>query len=188
MTRRVQTRIHGHVCAHVSPRKRSGAQAVRGFTLFELLVVMVLLGVATLLATGGAEPMLRAARERGWSDRLQAELIRARSRARASGTVSIVSFMPERNEIRLRSGAHARSLALPAGFRIEPGMNAAPGAGVFERTQTLIFFPDGTASDLELVVIGAAGRATRLRVVGVTGKIVLSPWAARAQSDEEPPA
>ncbi len=161
------------------PRNRGLSPiTLRGFTLFELLVVMVLLGVATLLATGGAEPLVRAARERGWIDRLQAELIRTRSYARASGAVAIVSFVPEQEEIRFVTGPRTRLLALPDGFRFE----TATGAG--EQVQTVIFFPDGTASDLELIVTGSAGRATRLRVVGVTGKIELTPW----EPPGEPPA
>lgn len=152
-----------------------GARPARGFTLLELLVVMALLGIATLLATGAAEPIARAARERGWVDRLQAELIRTRNHSRASGAVAIVSFLPEEGEIRFVSGSRTRLLALPSGFRFEA---AVEGGG--EQTQTVVFFPDGTASDLELVVTGGAGRATRLRVVGVTGKIELTSW--------EPPA
>lgn len=154
------------------------ARPVRGFTLPELLVVMALLAIATLLAVGGAEPLVRAARERGWIDRLQAELIRTRSYSRVSGTVAMVSFVPELEEIRFVTGSRTRLLALPDGFRFE----AAAGAG--EQVQTLIFFPDGTASDLELVLTGSAGRATRLRVVGVTGKVELAPF----EPTEEPPA
>ena len=128
--------------------RRAAARAA--FTLLELLVVMALLGIATLLATGGAEPILRAARERGWIDRLQAELIRTRSYARASGAVAIVSFVPEQEAIRFVTGPRTRLLALPDGFRFE----TATGAG--EQVQTMVFFPDGTASDLELIVTGSA--------------------------------
>lgn len=161
-------------------------RAKNGFTLFELLVVMVLLGVATLLATGAVEPMLRAARERSWIERLQAELIHARSRARASGSVSIVSFMPQQQEIRFETGSGSRTLALPAGFQFESGSGAA--AGDHARTETLIFFSDGTASGLELTVTSADRRATRLRVVAVTGKIELSPWERLPEAGAEPPA
>jgi prepilin-type N-terminal cleavage/methylation domain-containing protein len=161
---------------------------VRGFTLLELLVVMALLGIATLLATGGAEPLVRAARERGWIDRLQAELIRTRSHARASGSVAIVSFVPEQNEIHFVAGSRTRLLSLPDGFHFDAASDAAAGGSEQARTQTLVFFPDGTASDLELVVTGSAGRTTRLRVVGVTGKIELGPWEPRSESGAEPPA
>ena len=161
-------------------------RAQSGFTLFELLVVMALLGVATLLATGGAEPMLRAAREQSWIERLQAELIRARSRARASGTVSVVSFVPRQREIHFESGSNTRRLALPAGFQFESALDAA--AGEQARTETLLFFPDGTASGLELTLTSAARRAARLRVVAVTGKIELSPWEPLPEADAEPPA
>jgi len=157
-----------------------GALPPRGFTLFELLVVMALIGVATLLATGGAEPLVRAARERSWIDRLHAELIRTRSYARASGAVAVVSFVPEQQEIRFANGPRTRLLALPEGFRFGDRLEPAGGGEV----QTMVFFPDGTASDLELMVTGNTGRTTRLRVIGITGKIELTPWEAA----EEPPA
>jgi prepilin-type N-terminal cleavage/methylation domain-containing protein len=161
---------------------------VRGFTLLELLVVMALLGIATLLATGGAEPLLRAARERGWIDRLQAELIRTRSHARTSGRVAIVSFVPEQDEIHFVAGSRTRLLSLPDGFHFGGAADAAAGGSEQAQTKTLVFFPDGTASDLELIVTGSAGRTTRLRVVGVTGKIELGPWEPRSESGAEPPA
>jgi Tfp pilus assembly protein FimT len=149
---------------------------------------MALLGIATLLAAGAGEPLVRAARERGWIDRLQGELIRTRSYARASGTVGIVRFLPGQDEIRFVTGSRIRLLALPDGFQFGDRSNAATGEA--EQAQTLIFFPDGSASDLELVVTGSAGRSTRLRVVGVTGKIELSPWVPQPDSGdrEEPPA
>src|SRR3972149_6732050 len=152
-----------------------GARPLRGFTLLELLVVMALLGVAPLLAPGGAEPLVRAARERGWIDRLHAELVRTRSYARASGAVAIVSFVPEQEEIRFVTGSRTRLLALPHGSRFGSGFETATGADEQAQTQTLVFFPDGTASDLELIVIGSAGRATRFRGPGVTGKNELTP-------------
>ena len=160
------------------------ARPARGFTLFELLVVMALLGVATLLAAGGAEPLVRAARERGWIDRLHAELIRTRSYARASGAVAIVSFVPEQEEIRFVTGPRTRLLALPDGFRFGSRLETAGS----EQVQTIVFFPDGTASDLELIVTGSAGRATRLRVVGVTGKIELTPWEPSGEPAGRPAA
>ena len=162
------------------PRNRGLSPISRGFTLFELLVVMALLGVATLLATGVAEPLVRAARERNWIDRLHAELIRTRSYARASGAVAVVSFVPEQQEIRFVTGPRTRLLALPEGFRFGSRFETADG----DEVRTMVFFPDGTASDLELMVTGSAGRTTRLRVTGITGKIELTPW----ETSEEPPA
>lgn len=150
-------------------RPLSGAARPRGFTLLEILVVMALLGVAMLVATGSAEPIVRAARERGWGDRLQAELVRTRSFARASGRVGIVDFLPDEGTIRFSRGAQTGMLALPEGIRIETE------AGDAGQAHALLFFPDGSASELEIVFAASSGRATRLRIAGVTGRIELKP-------------
>jgi hypothetical protein len=127
---------------------------------------------------------VRAARERGWIDRLHAELIRTRSYARASGAVAIVTFSPEEQEIRFITGPRTRLLALPDGFSFGSRLETTGS----ERAQTVAFFPDGTASDIEITVTGSAGRTTRLRVVGVTGKIELTPWEPSGETAAEPPA
>ena len=153
----------------MTPQRHVGAQSARGFTLLEILVVMVLLGAATLIATGSAEPILRAARERGWIDRLQAELVRTRNYARASGAVAVVSFHPGEGVVRFARGPQTGELALPSGYWLETE------GGNDGLDQTLVFFPDGSASDTEIVFALGAGRATRLRVAGATGKIELAP-------------
>ncbi len=116
--------------------------------------------------------------------RVGPELIRTRSYARASGAVAIVSFVPEQEEIRFVTGPRTRLLALPDGFRFGSRFETAGS----EQVQTIVFFPDGTASDLELIVTGSAGRATRLRVVGVTGKIELTPWEPSGEPAGRPAA
>jgi general secretion pathway protein H len=153
----------------IAYRSPSGAARQRGFTLLEILVVMALLGVAMLVATGGAEPLVRAARERGWGDRLQAELVRTRGFARASGTIGVVDFLPDERRIQFSRGPQTGALALPEGVRLETG------AGDLDQAQSLLFFPDGSASELEVIFAAGSGRATRLRVAGVSGKIELKP-------------
>jgi len=153
----------------MTPTRNSGAQSARGFTLLELLVVMALLGVAMLVAMGAVEPLVRAVRERGWVDRLQAELVRTRNFSRASGTVAMVSFLPEEGAIRFARGSQTSQLALPSGFRLE---TEASDEG---RVWTLLFFPDGSASDVDIIFTGGAGSSTRLKVAGVSGRIEVSP-------------
>ena len=110
----------------------------------------------------------RPAGARGWIDRLQAELVRTRNFSRASGAVATVSFLPEDGAIRFTRGAQTSQLALPSGYRLETD------SGNGGQTQTLLFFPDGSASDAEILFIVGDGRATRLKIAGVTGKIELT--------------
>lgn len=142
-------------------------QRHRGFTLLELLVVMFLLGVATLIAAGGADPLLRSVQERSWSDRLRAELVRTRGYARATGTVTVVNFLPEDAEVRFVRGPQTSRLPLPTGYRFD-----TDGTGSTQVPQ-LLFFPDGTASEMEIIFAGGEFPATRLRIAGISGKIEL---------------
>jgi prepilin-type N-terminal cleavage/methylation domain-containing protein len=121
--------------------------AERGFTLLELLVVLVVLGLVLAAVAprfGPREAGLDAA-----ARALAAELERARGRAVDGARIETV-------------GLEALARAVPAGLRL-----------VAEGPVPLRFFPDGSAAPGRLRLEAGNGRAL-LRVEPTTGRVVRS--------------
>ncbi len=122
----------------------SPAGAERGFTLLELLVVLVVLGLALLVAA--PRSVRREAGIEAAARTIALELERARGRAIDGARIEPVT-------------AGTLGALLPAGLRL-----------VQEGTAPLRFFPDGSSSGALLRIEGEGGAAA-LAVERGTGRI-----------------
>jgi general secretion pathway protein H len=138
------------------------AIGARGFTLLELIVVMLVLAVVAGLAMPTVGRSVDAVRARAEVAGVSALFRHAREQAIALRRVHAVVVDPERREVRVVAGDETRrTRALPAGVLVE----TSPPS-----THTVRFEPHGgsTGGEVRLVTGSAAYRIT---VEPVTGRV-----------------
>ncbi|MCX2890191.1 general secretion pathway protein GspH [Pseudomonas sp. LB-090624] len=134
----------------------------RGFTLFELLLVIVLIGVATPLLAIGISRGLHSAQERTALANMVSALRSARMQAIGSGQPVRAGFDLQRREVHSAGHAPAR---WPEDFSVR--LHTAEGLGAaFE------FYPDGAASGGN-IQIARGERHWRIDVGWLTGRVTL---------------
>ncbi|KGF64879.1 GspH/FimT family pseudopilin [Pseudomonas lutea] len=134
----------------------------RGFTLFELLVVIVLIGISVGLVSFGVGRGLQSAGER----RALSEVVQS---LRAARVQAIVSGQPAQTRFDLRNGRlqgpHLKAVQLPADMRVQ--LQTADGLGsAFE------FYPDGGSSGGHLL-LARGDKHWRVDVNWLTGNVQL---------------
>ncbi len=161
-------------------RVRTTMNARRGFTLLELLVVLVLLAITAAAAVpafldGGTD-----APEKRLATALADALVHTRDAARTSGAAAELVLAPSdgRYWVTQRDSASAGVLPMSAGVVIAPSNagDATPRAGSTDRV-TLRFDPTGPASPAEITVRGA--RSLTVRVEPWTGEISIDDGRTR---------
>ena len=132
-------------------RGRSG-QAGAGFTLLELIVVLVVLGAAMALALPNLQNLYDSLVRRSDRDLVRDEIARLGAEAALAGRDMVVwpeeAELPSAEAVRLRAAApgHVRhELDLPPNWRIE-------------LDQPLLVRANGVCSGARLTLIDAAGR------------------------------
>ena len=149
-----------------SPGKPCGHRhAARGFTLLELIVVLLLAGLVAALVAPSFSGTLESARLRSGAAEVRSVLTLARTLAASGSKVRTVSFDIEKGEFAVLG--EARTYLLPEGVRIESAR--VGGAVVEEETFRVRFFPDGSAEEAEIVVSSASGGGIRVTVEPLTG-------------------
>ncbi|MDH3237376.1 MAG: prepilin-type N-terminal cleavage/methylation domain-containing protein [Deltaproteobacteria bacterium] len=136
-----------------------------GFTLLELIVVLVLAGLVAALVAPSFSGTLESARLRSGAAEVRSVLTLARTLAASGSKVRAVSFDVEKGEFAVLG--EARRYLLPEGVRIESAR--VGGAVVEEETFRVRFFPDGSAEEAEIVVSSASGGGIRVTVEPLTG-------------------
>lgn len=149
----------------------------RGFTLLEVLIVMVILGVSATLVIGSFDSTLRTAEERQWVEKTLREIIRVRSRAVLSGRPQQLSvdFAENRLTLQIDLLNEETLLALPEKLEFKRVRNDAEIAldmleSVDDR-QRVTFFPDGTTSGARFELVAPRSGAHRILIHGLTGKV-----------------
>lgn len=142
-------------------RSRSG----RGFTLMELLVVLVLVGLMLGLAAANFSRGTGGAELRGQARELVSLLRLTRSRAITESRVLSLAVDPETNGYQVLPGGAARPLDEELSLRIAAG----PMRGNRAR-DAIHFYPDGSSSGGELKLQSPAGER-RIRVDWLSGEV-----------------
>lgn len=145
-----------------------------GFTLFELLIVLVLIGLAGSLVVSSVDRVAVRSEETRWVDRTQQELLRLRNRAVFSGLPIHAEVDFVGGEIRLAGTAPQVLLRLPPRYAFAPVVpELTPGAVPVTPPEVavVIFHPDGTATDLHFALLLPDSDEQRFRVTGATGRI-----------------
>ena len=139
-----------------------------GFTLLEMLVVMVLIGVITAVAVPVAGAGIQTLRLQSGARHVAAALRLARGRAIRSQEIHLVSLDRERSRVTVASGdlRFQRSFQLPPGVRLQEallldGAPPRPGRPAPESTD-FYFAPGGLSQALEIRLVNARGRSLRV--------------------------
>jgi general secretion pathway protein H len=141
-----------------------------GFTLLELLLVLLLISLASALVYPNLQPHLQRTRREAALRKITATLDDLRRRAVASGKVLVLTFDEERGDLLLReegSGKEPEALSVPEGEKIA-SMSPA----------LLRYFPQGHSSGAVLMTDEGRGVSYRIEVGSFTG-------LARVARDDE---
>jgi general secretion pathway protein H len=137
----------------------------RGFTLLEMLAVIVLIGIAAAAVSVSVTQGLAGARVRAASGELAAALRATRAQAIVQGRAQ--SFELDVRDASYR-GADGRTVALPAGMRVS--ITSAREDQPDAHTGRIRFFPDGSSTGGHIVLTRGA-RRWRIDVAWLTGAV-----------------
>lgn len=159
----------------MSPHERDS-----GFTMIELLVTMVLLGIMMAIAVGGYTSWAKASGQSGEARELQSVMRQAQQRAITEGRAICLQFNGTQSYSVYR-GACAGTKTLVLGpfqsdsstTRFTPAPSTYPGSSCTATGAT--FYARGTAAECALTVTRTdASKVYVLKVEGLTGRVSLS--------------
>jgi len=177
--------------SQISKRSKRRPQFARrteraGFTLLELVVVMVIAGILFVAAQPSFSALMRGAQERAALRRLVGLLNSARTEAVASGRLVRVCCDPGRGELwaeaqldptgdrsafeLLRVLGRAQVM-VPDSLHISKLL--AGGRDTRKRQAQLYFYPDGRTDGLLLVLADGRGREITVELSAATGRVTV---------------
>jgi general secretion pathway protein H len=149
-------------------RRASRLRSAQGFSLVELLVVVLLIAALSALIFGAMRGGFDGLRMRGAAKELVAELRFARAQAIATGTVQRFAIVPD---ARTWTGARDRKGELPEAFTV-----VFTGVRQVQRREgegVILFFEDG-ASTGGRIQLRRGNAAWNVDVAWLTGEVGLS--------------
>jgi prepilin-type N-terminal cleavage/methylation domain-containing protein len=141
-----------------------------GFTLAELLVVMVIVGLSVGFVATAFDRTLVVAQEKQWVEKTLRELNRVKVKAILTGRAQQVALDFSVGSLRLTDGiVEQELLSLPEKYAYKSTM---PDGEEMESLR-IIFFPDGSATESRFDLIAPKTGRSRFRVRGLTGQVEL---------------
>jgi len=149
-----------------------GSQGLAGFTLLELLVVLVIASLAIGLVTPALQRMIPAAELRSESRELLAQVRYARSRAILSQQAVQVSFDEQEHGIRFSHDDLLHRLPATLSVELEPGSRDETDPAD-EPLEAISFYPQGYSSGGVIRLSAADGRQFEIQVDWLTARVQL---------------
>jgi prepilin-type N-terminal cleavage/methylation domain-containing protein len=138
---------------------RVGPAPEAGFTLIELVLVLVLLAAAGAMAVPAVQPALESVRAEAAARRTASFLDDARRRAVLERRVLVVRCRPDEERLVLLGAAAGEKV-----FQVPEGLAIASC-----RPEELRYFPQGSASGMTLLLRDRRGRERSVSVGTFTG-------------------
>lgn len=141
---------------------------MKGFSLLELLIVLLLMSLSSLLVLPSIDKALRERELRQSVLGLAATARDLRARAIYNGTLQRLIVDPSENRYEAVSEA---TILLPSDAKIT-GIGGGEPLGGGERQ--FLFFPNGSILGGEIELAGATGSAYLIRLEPLSGRVVVS--------------
>lgn len=146
-------------------RSAGGRASTGGFTLFEMLAVILLIGIAAAAVSVSVSQGLSSARVSAASGELAAALRATRAQAIVKGTQQTF-------DVDIRAGsyraANGRTVQLPGGMTV--GITSAKEDQVNRTTGRIRFFPDGSSTGGH-ITLQQGKRRWQVNVAWLTGAV-----------------
>jgi general secretion pathway protein H len=147
--------------------RREADKHLRGFTLVELVIVLLIIGIASALAAPALDRAVKKRETRQSVLALAATARDLRRRAIDQGTLKRLTVEPRANSYLASDGEIIR---LPENIAIT---GASGGEPIGQRLTQYVFFPNGSIVGGEIELTDRAGAAYVIRMEAMVGRVVV---------------
>ncbi len=148
----------------------------RGFTLLELIVVLVIISLTSALALPQLTGALSGTNLKTAAKKIAASLRYARSRAVSEKIIYVAILDTDKNRLMLMSPSkadnsdEAKVYVLPEGLRLKSGTEREKDRKEFR----IAFYPSGSSTGGKVIVTDERGKKYIIRVDFITGTVQVS--------------
>lgn len=155
-----------------------------GFSLLELLVVLVLLALMTAVVIPSLGRVLSTAKLKTGSREIAASIRLARSKAASEQQVYLLGFDLERNEVKLSSlnSTYRKSFELPDGVRLMKVSLLETRVEQEAKDPFFYFMPNGNSQSFQVSLRNEQGRALRVVHNNLKGTPIIDDDDSSSQS------